>query len=65
MDLLEAHPFRVIRDADTEIQEIEADDLLETMQQSIRRRKFGSVVQVAIHKSMPPTSATCWWKTWR
>jgi polyphosphate kinase len=53
MDLLETHPFRVIRDADTEIQEIEADDLLETMQQSIRRRKFGSVVQIAIHESMP------------
>jgi polyphosphate kinase len=53
MDLLETHPFRVIRDADTEIQEIEADDLLETMQQNIRRRKFGSVVQIAIHESMP------------
>jgi len=53
MEVLDAHPFRVIRDADTEIQEIEADDLLETMQQSIRRRKFGSVVQIAIHESMP------------
>jgi len=53
MEVLEAHPFRVIRDADTEIQEIEADDLLETMQQSIRRRKFGTVVQIAIHESMP------------
>ena len=53
MEVLETHPFRVIRDADTEIQEIEADDLLETMQQSIRRRKFGTVVQIAIHKSMP------------
>ena len=53
MEVLEAHPFRVIRDADIEIQEIEADDLLETMQQSIRRRKFGSVVQISIHDSMP------------
>src|SRR5271157_728260 len=55
MEVLEAHPFRVIRDADIEIQEIEADDLLETMQQSIRRRKFGSVVQISIHDSMPIT----------
>jgi len=54
MEVLEAHPFRVIRDADTEIQEIEADDLLETMQQSIRRRKFGSVVQISIHETMSP-----------
>ena len=53
MEVLEAHPFRVIRDADIEIQEIEADDLLETMQQSVRRRKFGSVVQISIHDSMP------------
>jgi len=42
-----------VRDADIEIQELEADDLLETMQQNIRRRKFGSVVQVAIYDSMP------------
>jgi polyphosphate kinase len=53
MEVLEAHPFRVVRDADIEIQEIEADDLLENMQQSIRRRKFGSVVQVTINKPMP------------
>jgi len=53
MQVLAAHPFRIIRDADVEIQEIEADDLLETMQQSIRRRRFGSVVQVAVYESMP------------
>ncbi len=53
MEVVTVHPFRIIRDADVEIQEIEADDLLETMQQSIRRRKFGSVVQVALYDSMP------------
>ncbi|MFT3890837.1 MAG: polyphosphate kinase 1 [Anaerolineales bacterium] len=53
MEVVSAHPFRIIRDADVEIQELEADDLLETMQQSIRRRKFGSVVQVKIYDSMP------------
>ncbi len=53
MEVLSVHPFRIIRDADVEIQEIEADDLLETMQLSIRRRKFGSVVQVAVYESMP------------
>ncbi len=53
MEVVEAHPFRIIRDADVEIQEIEADDLLQTIQQSIRKRKFGSVVQVAIYESMP------------
>jgi polyphosphate kinase len=49
----EAHPFRIIRDADIEIQELEAEDLLESMQQSIRKRKFGSVVMAAVHVNMP------------
>ncbi|MGD8405219.1 MAG: polyphosphate kinase 1 [Anaerolineales bacterium] len=53
LKVVEAHPFRIIRDADIEIQELEADDLLEAMQQSIRRRRFGSVVKVAIYEDMP------------
>ena len=53
LKVVDVHPFRIIRDAEMEIQEIEADDLLETMQQSILERKFGSVVQVAINESMP------------
>src|SRR5688572_21615843 len=53
LEVVAAYPFRIIRDADFEIQEIEAGDLLETMQQSVRRRKFGSVVQVEIYDSMP------------
>ncbi|MBK7454719.1 MAG: hypothetical protein IPJ46_13680 [Anaerolineales bacterium] len=48
MEVTAAHPFRIVRDADIEIQELEADDLLETMQQNIRKRKFGSVIQVAV-----------------
>jgi polyphosphate kinase 1 len=53
MEIVEAYPFRVIRDADIEIQELEAEDLLESMEQSIRKRKFGSVVIVAVQESMP------------
>ncbi len=53
MEVVSAHPFRIVRDADIEIQELEADDLLETMQQNIRKRRFGSVVQVALHPSTP------------
>jgi len=34
MEVLEAHPFRIIRDADMVIQELEAADLLETMEQT-------------------------------
>jgi polyphosphate kinase len=54
MEVVAVHPFRIVRDADIEIQELEADDLLESMQQSIRKRKFGSVAQVGIYESMPP-----------
>ena len=53
LEVVAAYPFRIIRDAEFEIQELEAGDLLETMQQSVRKRKFGSVVQVEIYDSMP------------
>src|SRR5690606_31957329 len=38
MEILAAHPFRVVRDADILIRELEASDLLETMEESVRRR---------------------------
>ncbi len=53
MEIVEAHPFRITRDADMEIQEIEAGDLLETMEQSVRQRRFGSVVRVTVNDAMP------------
>lgn len=53
MEIIEAHPFRVTRDADMVIQELEADDLLETMTESVRRRRFGSVVRVTANEGMP------------
>lgn len=53
MEILESHPFRVTRDADTEIQELEASDLLETMEENVRRRRFGSVVRVTVNDAMP------------
>jgi len=53
MKICETHPFRVTRDADLVIQELEAEDLLETMEQSVRQRRFGSVVRVTVNDSMP------------
>ena len=53
MEVIEAHPFRVTRDADMEIQELEASDLLESMEQSVRQRRFGSVVRVTVNDAMP------------
>ena len=54
MRIEEAHPFRVTRDADMAIQELEAADLLESMEQTVRQRRFGSVVRLAISDSMSP-----------
>jgi polyphosphate kinase len=51
--IVESHPFRVTRDAEMAIQELEADDLLETMEQGVRRRRFGRVVRVTVDPGMP------------
>lgn len=53
MEILETHPFRVTRDADIEIQEDEASDLLKTIQAGLRRRRFGRVVRLTIDQEMP------------
>lgn len=53
VQVVAAYPFRIIRDADIEIRELEADDLLETVQRTIHERKFGSVVQLAVGEEMP------------
>lgn len=52
-DIREAYPFRVLRDADIELQEDEAADLLEYIEQEVRERRFGSVVDLAVNPSMP------------
>ena len=53
MEVLEAHPFHVTRNADLEIQELEAVDLLETMEENVRKRRFGRVVRLLVNKNMP------------
>ncbi len=55
MEIVESYPFRVTRDADTNIQELEAADLLETMEQSVRQRRFGTVVRMTVKDDMPST----------
>ncbi len=53
MEVVSAFPFRVTRNADLVIQELEADDLLETMEENVRERRFGSVVRISITGNMP------------
>ena len=49
----ESYPFRVTRDADLEIQEDEASDLLETVEQGLRHRQFGDVARLEVTAAMP------------
>lgn len=51
----ETRIFRVVRDTDMEIQEDEADDLLRTIEENVRRRGFGSAVRLSME---PRTSDT-------
>jgi polyphosphate kinase len=48
------HLFRITRDADFEIMEDEAGDLLRTMQQHVRRMRFGHAVRLEVSATMPP-----------
>jgi polyphosphate kinase len=52
-DVWESYPFRVLRDADLELREDDASDLLESIEQGLRERRFGSVVDLAVNPSMP------------
>jgi polyphosphate kinase len=51
MEILECCAFRVTRDADFEVSD-EADDLLEAVQDELRRRPFGDVVRVEVSGSV-------------
>lgn len=54
LEVVEAHPFHVTRNAEMEdIQGLEDLDLLETMEENVRKRRFGSVVRLMVHKEMP------------
>jgi polyphosphate kinase len=52
-DVWETYPFRVLRDADIELQEEDAADLLEYIEQEVRERRFGMVVNLTVNPSMP------------
>jgi len=53
MQILESHPFRVTRNADMEIEEDEASDLLQTIEAGVRQRRFGRVVRLEVQQDMP------------
>lgn len=53
MTILNCHPFRITRNADIEIEEDEADDLLKSLEEELRRRRFGRAVRLQVDRQMP------------
>ncbi|PMB49112.1 polyphosphate kinase 1 [Fischerella thermalis CCMEE 5205] len=54
MNIQEYHPFRITRDADLELEEDEADDLLLLIEQELRKRRVGGTpVRLEIQSQTP------------
>jgi polyphosphate kinase len=53
MMVIDCHMFRVTRDADIELREDEAGDLLRTMEQELRRKRHRFPVRLEVHSAMP------------
>jgi polyphosphate kinase len=53
--IVDAYPFRITRDAEVEIQELESDDLLETIEEAVWQRRFRNVVRLELTRDLPET----------
>jgi polyphosphate kinase len=54
MEISETYLFRVTRNADLDIAEDEADDLLLAVEEELRRRRFGEAVRLEVEPGTPP-----------
>ena len=53
MQIVEAHPFHITRNADLATKdELDAGDLLEVMEEGVRQRRFGAVVRLQVNTGM-------------
>ncbi|MBV9498813.1 MAG: polyphosphate kinase 1 [Acidobacteriaceae bacterium] len=53
MEILKADMFHVTRDAELAIQELETDDLLESVQEAVLLRRFRDAVRLQVNAGMP------------
>jgi polyphosphate kinase len=53
LEIVDAYPFRITRDADLEIKDDEADDLLTNVEEHVEMRHFGSVVRLELDQDTP------------
>lgn len=49
LEICGAYPFRVTRDAEVEIKEVESDDLLETIEEAVWQRRFSAVIRLQVN----------------
>lgn len=52
MTIVEHHPFRVTRNADFDVEEEEAGDLLATIESELVNRRFGRVVRLEVERNI-------------
>jgi polyphosphate kinase len=52
MDVVDAHVFRVTRNADLEVEEDEAEDLLQALERELARRRFGPAVRLEVQDNI-------------
>ncbi|HKR02159.1 MAG TPA: polyphosphate kinase 1 [Pyrinomonadaceae bacterium] len=57
MHVSKGHVFRVTRDADIEVREDKAADLLKAIEQTLRKRRFGQAVRLEVSRTMPDEMA--------
>jgi len=54
MEVLQHHNFRITRNEDLEVDEDEAENLLEALEAELARRKFGPAVRLEVSKTIDP-----------
>jgi polyphosphate kinase len=54
MDVLQHHTFRVTRNEDVEVEEDDAENLLQAMERELMRRRFGPPVRLEVEETVDP-----------
>ncbi len=55
MEVLQHHSFRVTRNEDLEVEDDEAENLLQALERELMRRRFGPPVRLEVEESIDPT----------
>ncbi len=53
-DVICAHPYRVMRNADLTLDEDEAEDLLKEIEKQLKKRQWGEVIRLEVEDTMDP-----------